>query len=319
MNSLDQARHAIKSGNPREALKILDSFTHADECETVASQQSLTAQILRSQAAMLVPDIDLAFAALTAVFRRVLINGVNVLPPPAIIIPSFLSTQQKTQRAYEILNTFHQTRLPAFPFFGSLLGIVRDGQLIEGDKDIDIGVWLDYFELTKVRMLEAGFRPVTGSPPFSNFAGFVCPHTHLVVDVMGLRREPEHSRIVSGFWLYGQPAEWQRVSHFAWFDLIERETTQGPIYVPDHAEQILDSLYGHWQAPDSQWDSLIQAENLACVTTQYRCYAYFRVLEVLRRNQLARALYLTEAACKRMPDDKVMAALRDKLKFSHGQ
>lgn len=308
MRSLEKARNAINAGQPRQALEILGALDLPQ-----APEGPCAIDYLYAQAAMLVPEFDLALRALRRVVERVCVQGLDVLPPAPLSIPLFLDSAGKTARVFSILHRFRQAKLPVFPFFGTLLGIVRDNQVIEGDKDVDLAVWLEHFDEVKKLLQADGFRAARSIPPFDNFCGFVCPQTNLVIDLMGLRREANKQRVLSGFWLYDKPADWQRESRYDWFELIEQDTPKGIVYLPDKPEPILKALYGNWRTPDSQWDSLIQAENLLRITTQYRCYAYVRILEVLRRQKWARALYLATAACRRMPDDTLLSALKDKL------
>lgn len=309
MTSLENARNAIKSGQPCRALTLLDALEQQN-----TGENRCTINYLQAQAAMLIPDFDRALSALRQVLEAVCTQGLNVLPPAPLSIPVFLDAERKTERVFAILHRFWQARLPVFPFFGTLLGLVRDNQVIEGDKDIDVVVWQEHFETVKQRLQADGFRAARQIPPFDNFCAFVCPQTQLLIDVMALRREPDNRRVLSGFWLYGKPAEWQRESRYDWFELSERDTPQGTIYLPDNPEPILDALYGPWRTPDSQWDSLIQAGNLLRVTTQYRCYAYLRILEVLRRQKWARAIYLLNAACRKMPEDTQLFTLQRIIK-----
>ena len=56
----------------------------------------------------------------------------------------------------EILSSFHQHEINYWLDSGTLLGLMRDGRLLESDRDLDIGIWDT--ELSKLQALLPGFR-----------------------------------------------------------------------------------------------------------------------------------------------------------------
>ena len=56
----------------------------------------------------------------------------------------------------EILSYFHQHEIAYWLDSGTLLGLMRDGRLLESDRDLDIGIWDT--ELSKLQALLPSFR-----------------------------------------------------------------------------------------------------------------------------------------------------------------
>ena len=73
------------------------------------------------------------------------------------------------------------------------------------------------------------------------------------VDLFGIRREPEHARLVAGGWLYGRPPSHQRITRFPWFELASRAGPAGDVWWPDPPATLLTALYGDWRTPDSNY------------------------------------------------------------------
>ena len=76
MRSLEKARNAINAGQPRQALEILGALDLPQ-----APEGPCAIDYLYAQAAMLVPEFDLALRALRRVVERVCVQGLDVLPP----------------------------------------------------------------------------------------------------------------------------------------------------------------------------------------------------------------------------------------------
>src|SRR5690606_5255632 len=133
---LEQARQALKSGQIQAALSLV-------EAQLTDTPRSPAAHLLRAQAAMQLPDFPQALAALREAVHQILHQGLEALPADYSARPALPATEQLQNRAFQVLTWLRSEGIPAFPFFGTLLGLVRDGQPIRGDKDIDLGVWLE--------------------------------------------------------------------------------------------------------------------------------------------------------------------------------
>jgi hypothetical protein len=220
---------------------------------------------------------------------------------------------QVTQALWLVLAQLKRAGCGAFPFAGTLLGLERDGRLLANDDDADLAVWLEDFSLAR-RTLEAiGFLRASNSPPFGNVASFVLLQPRLSLDLFGIRREPEHARLVGGAWLYGKPPSHQRIVHYPWFDLAGRAGPAGEVWWPQPADTLLTALYGDWHTPQPDWDSLVSCRALQETNLQWRCWSLKRLSDRWRSGDLARTRKLLAQVLARAPGDPQLLAWRGVL------
>lgn len=202
--------------------------------------------------------------------------------------------------------------IQAFPFAGTLLGIMREGQLLTFDKDLDIAVWMESWNDCCHALEQLGWRKVPAGISYSNYRDYVHAESGITLDVCGLRKRGEN-QIVGGFALPNYPPEYQRVSVFPVFELIRRRTAYGDVWFPHPAEKILRAFYGDWRTPNPYWDTVISALNLEKYTLLVKCYAYYRLAQRWLSGDLTKAWsYATQIALKD-PDDLLVLHCRQWL------
>ena len=270
--------------------------------------------LAKSDAALLQGDLDAmhesllaaldVFAALTA--QGHVVRNERPAPPP-------WDEAQVTQALWLVLAQLKRAGCAVFPYAGTLLGLERDGKLLANDDDADLAVWLEDFRLAG-RTLEAiGFIPAGNTPPFGNVATFVLLQPRLSVDLFGIRREPEHQRLVGGAWLYGKPPSHQRIVHSPWFDLASRQGPAGEVWWPEPADTLLTALYGDWRTPRPEWDSLVSCVGLQDTNLQWRCWSFKRLSDQWRSGDLARTRRLLDKVLARAPGEARLLAWRAAL------
>lgn len=213
------------------------------------------------------------------------------------------------------LRSLDTAGIQAFPTAGSLLGLMREGRLLQHDKDLDIGVEMKQFEAADRALRDSGWlRRATGHD-FVNTASYSDPRSHIELDLLGFAAEPGTGWIVSGFWLKDVPPEWNRVTEFpAPFALRKMNSAAGNIWVPGDTEAWLSALYGDWRTPDRFFDTTISAHNLRGFSHLTQCYAYSRILIRCLSGDYARALALTTQVQQRhTPADSLLVAVRARL------
>ncbi|PSJ16820.1 adenylyltransferase/cytidyltransferase family protein [Nitrosomonas supralitoralis] len=201
-----------------------------------------------------------------------------------------------------------QRDIPAFPFAGTLLGLVRNGCLLDFDKDIDIAVRMESWEACCIALEEAGWAKVPMRIEYANYRDYVHPELGITLDVCGL--QVRGKQIVSGFALPGYPDDYQRVSVFPKFDLIQRNTDHGTAWFPRQPEKILSAFYGDWRTPNPNWDTVVSALNLENFTLLVRCYAYHRLIQHWLLGNLSKAWCYAHQIALKDPDD--VLALRSR-------
>lgn len=225
--------------------------------------------------------------------------------PRAVPSPAFASGEAE-RRLWQVTAALRRAGLPAFPFFGTLLGLVRNGSLLPFDKDIDLAVWQDHFQGACQWLDGQGWRRAGNTILYDNYACFIDPQSGLTLDVSGLRREPEHPRITGGLWLYAHPPAWQRITRFPWFELATRASPAGDVYWPQQPEAVLSALYGDWRVPRPNWDSMISACNLEAVTLQVQLHALTRLLTLWLDGHLDRARDYLDQVRRRLPNNALL-------------
>ncbi|MDV6342255.1 adenylyltransferase/cytidyltransferase family protein [Nitrosomonas sp. Is24] len=198
--------------------------------------------------------------------------------------------------------------IPVFPFAGTLLGLVRNGCLLDFDKDLDIAVQMEFWDACCATLEQAGWVRAPMRIEYANYRDYIHPELGITLDVCGLQARGK--QIVGGFALPGYPDEYQRVSVFPKFDLTQRSTDYGEVWFPRQPEKILTAFYGDWRTPNPNWDTVISACNLENFTQLVRCYAYHRLIQRWLLGDLAKAWCYAHQIVLKDPDD--VLALRSR-------
>lgn len=144
-----------------------------------------------------------------------------------------------------------------FPFFGTLLGIVRDGCLIDGDDDVDIYVHHKNYDLVKSILHDSGFEiDCTQSPndtPY--FLQIIGAHdgVNIRIDFYFYTDSEDGNFIHEAFSYNRLDTSFQRIIRIPkplMFPLTQLEYMGLPILTPKYSDIICDFLYGvDWREP----------------------------------------------------------------------
>ncbi len=201
--------------------------------------------------------------------------------------------------------------VPAFPFAGTLLGLVRNDKLLDFDKDLDIAVWMDSWHSCCTELEKIGWVRQSMRIDYANYRDYVHPELGITLDVCGLHISGK--QITGGFALPGYPDDHQRVSIFPPFDVIQRSTDFGQVWFPRQPERILTAFYGDWRTPNPHWDTVISACNLENFTLLVRCYAYHRLVQHWLLGNLPKAWCYAHQVALKDPDDGLVLRSRQWL------
>ncbi len=148
--------------------------------------------------------------------------------------------------------------IPFFLCAGTLLGIIRDGDLLAFDKDMDLGVPAEVEREKVVAALTSNGefelnRPETTSPENWNWNfSFTHVATHIVMDIFFYH--PDKTHFLCGFNAKPHPIN-SRPRKFKLMQL-EWQGLQWPI--PSPPEQYLVDVYGEeWRVPDPNFDTAL--------------------------------------------------------------
>lgn len=186
-----------------------------------------------------------------------------------------------------------QESVKCSPYFGTLLGLVREGGLIKYDTDIDFVISP---EARNVKSFYASLKSI----------GFI-PERILLLNGRMLEFSMSYKVVCVDFFLVGHSVD---VGHniFVFDDrgevrlhtylqidgMVDMRTASGKsIRVPENAAEHLDNEYGNWRTPNKNWDArrgpsfsgLLDRNRCAvtCVTGQGEIDAYFEAHPDLER------------------------------------
>ncbi len=199
--------------------------------------------------------------------------------------------------------------IQAFPYAGTLLGLVRNDALLEFDKDLDIAVWVESLDDCCAVLEMAGWVRVKMGIDYSNYRDYCHIETGITLDVCAIERQSEQ-RVVGGFSLPDHPEAYQRVSVFPAIILVPRETDYGKVWFPQQPEVILQAFYGDWRTPNPNWDTVVSAQNLENYTLLVRCYAYYRLLKHWLAGDLVKAWCYAQQIALKDADDVLILRCR---------
>lgn len=197
--------------------------------------------------------------------------------------------------------------IQAFPTAGTLLGLVREGQLLAGDKDLDISLPFAQMDAA-VACLEA-----TGWRSKINIHGLVNPielHGHgVALDLCGYLPDTQPGKVIGGFWFQSPDHPWSRITTVDVPELERRESPCGPVWQPIHPEAILLPLYGEgWRIPDPDFDTIIAACSLRGFSVLTQCYAFARIYNTWLLGQTRKTRTLVNHTLRHLPEDEWLLA-----------
>ena len=201
----------------------------------------------------------------------------------------------------------------AFPYSGTLLGLVREGSLLPFDKDIDLAIWSEDFGRCGAWLEQQGWRPLRDLPPYANFRAFLHPQSKLTLDLIGLKRYPHEKTMQGGFELAGYPEQYQSLRTFPLVELVQRATPAGEVWFVKESDPLLTALYGDWRTPNPAWDGMVSCGGLSEPTLLTRCYASDRLLERWFLGRLDRAWAYAHQILLKDPSDFSALRVRQSL------
>jgi phosphorylcholine metabolism protein LicD len=145
----------------------------------------------------------------------------------------------------EVCNELEKTNIRYFPFFGTLLGIIRDGNVICGDDDVDIYCPIqDEITVTEI-MLEMGFdKSINDTPYFAQFSKQRLQYTLLVDFYFYIETD---DKILDHWNFLGRPFDDEKIMAIPkqiMFPLQKIEFFGAKINIPSNPPAILFFLYG---------------------------------------------------------------------------
>lgn len=199
------------------------------------------------------------------------IRGKN--PDNAVLIKKNMKEKNKELKRADIqdhgIEVLHRTQviikhlgIPIFADFGTLLGLVREGQLLKHDLDIDTGVIADIDQQKIVRrtLEDCGYKLWR-----QYYKGdYVVEESYKIdgikIDINYYQMAEDKSNTWLFFWKRDYPYEKGNIRHIVemtyspFKDVVTKEFQGYLIDIPANAEKLLEEKYGeNWRTPDKGW------------------------------------------------------------------
>ena len=157
-------------------------------------------------------------------------------------------------------------KIPSVVFFGTLLGCVRDGEIMKHDDDIDIAI-LPVKDLNVLQMISdfesSGFEFFWAWECDGNITEIAFTYKSVHVDFYFMYEKLNHFMThwytpIDGI-KYATKKHWSTIE--CAFPKIKKIVDFKPlsfssiVRVPDNFDEVLTCHYGAWQKPDSTWKS----------------------------------------------------------------
>lgn len=194
----------------------------------------------------------------------------------------------------EVLQILQDAGEQPFPEGGTLLGLYRDGKLMDYDKDTDIGILVNNND-DVIRIINI----ISASKNFS------CPaisQLNFNKEILNISVRNKQSGVFTDIFFFHKKGDFiyeginTKTSNLYWkysaFDLIKTKFNNTEYYIPNNIELYLTELFGkNWNEHISVWDSLINCPN---ITPESKLVVYYygtmRMHEALRQHKYAKAL-----------------------------
>jgi len=212
--------------------------------------------------------------------------------------------------------------VPFFLAYGTLLGIVRDGDLLPHDKDMDVGLPWDVSREALVRALteKHGFSRFGRHTPENDAWLIPLVHRETGISIDLFFFKPDGDALLSGFHHLPVPLLW-RFGHFTTRPL---EFLGHTWQVPDPPERFFQEIYGpDWRTPDPYFDTVVSGHNRIPGTLDVAmCFAFGRLCERMDRGEWEKAAGYCRQILAQYTDpfiDKLNQWLKQRIQTENAQ
>jgi len=232
----------------------------------------------------------------------------KIINPPAI--SKYMNPQNAKIVLKKVYKAFKEKNIDIFLSSGTLLGIVRDGDILPHDKDMDIGVdWDVPRELVEEILIEIGFRMQNLSTKDKEWlVTGADKEMGVTVDFFFYKKLSD--KTVYGFHGEPYPILWE----FPHFELSTIEYNGDQWLIPSPYEMYCRTMYGEdWTIPNANYDTIISSSNLVKESEPLAiCYGIVRLIDNIKRSNYKKAKgYCTQLLA--IHNQPIIHKLKDKL------
>ena len=248
-----------------------------DFCRNLRSQAPVSDAIERAlaKAATLVDDFESA----NSIYRRLIAVQMKRLEKqssePQTIIPAIekIKTNDLEDGKGEAClkgfkDVMQSANIPFFLMAGTVLGYIRDGRLLPGDKDVDIGIMEKDYDKTKIENLlrDSGSFQIKRVDDHADRIRAIY-RNGVWVDVFPYFTEGKRT------WHAGTVARWWHEP----FDLAPYDVDGTSFMIPADTDAYLEENYGSdWRTPDGLFDVYDDAPNAEIMHHDFLRYSTWR-------------------------------------------
>lgn len=178
--------------------------------------------------------------------------------------------------------------IPFFLISGTLLGCVRDRDIIRHDNDIDIGVMADIpLDAIKAAFKGKGYFTVL---PYIHDKLLRVRHVNGVMADVFIHWEQD-----GRLYHEGRRTGWWNTA----FSLVKVDFLGETYYIPDNVKQYLEENYGNWAIPDKKFDTFSDTPNMYVANQEELVWYFYRkLLEEYKSGNADSYQRIWQALCK---------------------
>ncbi|MCG9059709.1 LicD family protein [Laribacter hongkongensis] len=294
----------------------LKKFDHADRLIEIAEKKwpdSSGLMITKAQVACQQGKTETSIAAfknaLSMVFEELKSTPDIVLTDAK---PKYMPVPEAGTALVALNKILTEHKVPYFIAFGTLLGIIRDGEILPFDKDMDICIPSDYSEneLQAIFSAYPEFSFIKKDPKNSWTSGVLYRPTGIWVDIFRMHKHED--RYLTGFDRGQTKIRWS----YPELGTCLITYKDNSIPCPNPPELFLESTYGpDWEIPDPYFDTVIAASNLTKNSKDaVLVYGYERLFKNIREKKWNKAIGYCKHLLKWEPSE-TLEQLEEWIKF----
>jgi tetratricopeptide (TPR) repeat protein len=214
----------------------------------------------------------------------------------------------------DAIDLLEQGGLQPFPHAGTLLGWWREGKFLPHDKDIDIMLpaATDWETVPAIISGSQDFELIPSEMGHSNYISMVHVETRLVVDI-GHHEYAGEGQVKSVWRIPGIAEEQSRCTQQSAYRLVRDQWLGREFWRPEDPDRYLTEMYGDWQTPMVDFDTVISGHHLMGFPDCVRCYAYNRLAGFLMDGNQDKGLSYVSQILQKDPLDPVASKVSNVL------
>lgn len=236
--------------------------------------------------------------AVQALFKRLQTENFSPVRTDHQGTPRQLIHQERARQVLtKLCQQFAQAHIPCCLFAGTLLGVVRNGDILEYDKDLDLAIPA---QIDRQRVIDAiaslaEFQIILSfgtaeEKQWRDSMSLFHAESCLSIDLFFLHEDGDAHFLTGAF--HPHQSLLCRLPRFTFTPFVWRDQDW---LIPNDPERYLEAVYGkQWRIPDSQFDTVISnPSRIRAAIPGALCYAYSHLFHALKTANWKRAYHLS--------------------------